>query len=217
MSRLRIDMLRVLAAGILASCAQWAPAGADELDPALVTKGRQLFETAGGVGCKACHGAYGEGKIGPTNRGVNEATIREALAKIGAMQFLKEQLGDGDIAQLAAYTDWMGRHLLVRTVLKRGRFIPEAVAVYPGTPIQLIVENTGSEPSTVSSERIVATPQTIPPRESASIEWTAPAAEGTFTMACGTCKIKDGLLTIEVTRTAKPYVPPPQPRVLAKP
>ena len=27
----------------------------------------------------------------------------------------------------------------------------------------------------------------------------------------------DGSLTIEVTKTAKPYVPPPQPKVVAKP
>ncbi len=202
---------------LVLSCAQWAPAHADEPDPASVARGQKLYETAGGVGCKACHGSYGEGKIGPTNRGVNEATIREALAKIGAMQFLKEQLTDGDIPQLAAYTEWMGRHMLVRALLKRGRFIPESVSVYPGTLVQLIIENTASEPSTINGEQIVAHPQTIPPRDSASLEWTAPQTEGKFTVSCGDCKIRDGLLTIEVSKTAKPYTPPPQPKVVAKP
>ncbi len=57
--------------------------------------------TVAGVGCKACHGPFAEGKVGPTNRGVNEATIREALAKVGPMQFLREQLADEDIRRVA--------------------------------------------------------------------------------------------------------------------
>src|SRR5260370_9748958 len=158
-------------------CAQGVPAHADEPDPASVARGQNLYGTAGGVGCKACHGSYGEGKMGPTNRGVNEATIREALAKIGAMQFLKEQLNDGDIPQLAAYTERMGRHMLVRALLKRGRFIPESVSVYPGTLVQLIIENTASEPSTINGEQIAAHPQTIPPLDSASLEWTPPQTQ----------------------------------------
>jgi hypothetical protein len=61
----------------------------------------------------------------------------------------------------------------------------------------------------------VAAP-TIPARDTASIVWTAPETEGKSTIACSDCKIKEGL-TIEVTKTAKPYIPPPQPKVVAKP
>jgi hypothetical protein len=50
-----------------------------------------------------------------------------------------------------------------------------------------------------------------------SIVWTAPQTEGKSVIACSDCKIKDGSLRIEVTKTAKPYTPPPQPRVVAKP
>jgi len=190
---------------------------AEQLDMAMVEQGRQIFDTVAGVGCKACHGAFAEGKIGPTSRGVNEATIREALAKIGPMQFLREQLQDEDIKRVAAYTEWMGQHLLVRSLLKRGRFIPDAISVYPGTPVQLVIENTGSEPATLVAEGMPVTTPTIPARDTVSIVWTAPQTEGKSTIGCSDCKIKDGSLTIEVTKAAKPYTPPPQPKVVAKP
>ncbi len=188
---------------------------ADQPEIAAVEHGKKLYETIGGVGCIACHGSYGEGKLGPTNRGVNEATVRDALSKIGAMQFLREQLTEDDVKQLAAYTEWMGRHLLIKALLKRGRFIPETVSVYPGTPVQLVIENTAAEPSTLSGEGVA--PQTIPAREAWSIVWTAPEAEGKLTLACSDCKVRDGLLTIEVTKAARPYVPPQTPKVSAKP
>src|SRR5262249_37425458 len=76
------------------ACVTMLAAAAEPPDMAIVEQGRQIFETIAGVGCKACHGPFAEGKVGPTNRGVNEATIREALAKVGAMQFLREQLHD---------------------------------------------------------------------------------------------------------------------------
>ncbi len=190
---------------------------ADEFDKTLIEQGRQIYETIAGLGCRACHGSFGEGKVGPTSRGVNEATVREALAKIGAMQFLREQLSDDDIKRVATYTEWMGRHLLVKTLLKRGRFIPEMISVHPNTPVQLVIENTGTEPTTVAGEGMGTAPVSIPARESASILWTAPHDEGRFSLACSDCKIRDGLLTIEVTNAAKPYTPPPQPKVVPKP
>ena len=107
--------------------------------------------------------------------------------------------------------------MLIKTLLKRGRFIPDTVSVYPGTPVQLVVENTAAELSTLSGEGVAATPQTIPARATASIVWKAPEVEGKLTLACSDCKIKDGLLTIEVTKAARPYVPPPQPKLIAKP
>ena len=211
-----LSVLRTLATAFIALAA-FPACAAEPLDMAMVKQGRQIFETIAGVGCKACHGPFAEGKVGPSNRGVNEATIREALAKIGPMQFLREQLVEEDIKRVAAYTEWMGRHMLVKSLLKRGRFIPDAISVYPGTPVQLVIENTGSEAATLAADGIsVATP-TIAPRDNASIVWTAPETEGKSTIACSDCKIKDGSLTIEVTKTAKPYIPPPQPKVVAKP
>ena len=183
---------------------------------AQVEQGKVIYETVGGVGCKTCHGAFGEGKVGPANRGVNESTIREALAKIVPMQFLRDQLADEDIKKVAAYTEWMGRHLLVKTLLKRGQFVPEKISVHPGTPIQLVIENTGTEPGTIRSDGIGEQSIKIPARDTATIVWTAPQGEGRFTIACGDCRIKGDPLTIEVTKTAKPFIAPPQPKVTPK-
>jgi mono/diheme cytochrome c family protein len=215
-SDLQFSALPTLAAAFLALAA-FPACAAEPFDLAMVEQGRQIFETVAGVGCKACHGPFAEGKVGPSNRGVNEATIREALAKIGPMQFLREQLAEEDIKRVAAYTEWMGRHMLVKSLLKRGRFTPDAISVYPGTPVQLVIENTGSEPATLAADGISVAAPTIAARDTASIVWTAPETEGKSTVACSDCKIKDGSLTIEVTKTAKPYIPPPQPKVVAKP
>jgi len=185
-------------------------------DMVLVEQGKQLYETIGGVGCKTCHGAFGEGKVGPANRGVNEATIREALAKIDSMRFLRDQLGDDDIKKVAAYTEWMGQHLLVRALLKRGQFVPDKVSVQPGTPIQLVIENTGTEPIIIRSDGMEAAPLNIAGRDNATIVWTAPQTEGRVAIACGDCRIKGEPLTIEVTKAARPYIPPPQPKVAPK-
>jgi cytochrome c553 len=184
--------------------------------PTAVEKGRVIYDTAAGVGCKSCHGTYGEGKVGPPNRGVNESTIREALDKIGPMQFLRDQLKDDDIRQIAAYTDWMGQHLLQRVLLKRGRFIPEVVTIHPGTAIQLVIENTGSEPSSLNTDAVGEKIGPIPPRDSGSLIWKAPTLETKVVISCRDCKIKDGTLTIEVSKAAKPYVPPRQPKIVAK-
>ena len=215
-SDVALSGLRTIATVFIAIVA-FPTCAADQVDMAMVEQGRQIFETVAGVGCKACHGPFAEGKVGPSNRGVNEATIREALAKIGPMQFLREQLVEKDIKRVAAYTEWMGRHMLVKSLLKRGRFIPDVISVYPGTPVQLVIENTGSEPATLAADGLSVPAPTIPARDTASIVWTAPEAEGKSTVACSDCKIKDGLLTIEVTKTAKPYIPPPPPKVVAKP
>ena len=81
---------------------------------------------------------------------------------------------------------------------------------------QLVVENTGTEPNSIRSDGLAAALVTIPPREMASIVWTAPSEEGQFTIVCGDCRIKNGSLTIDVTKAAKPYVLPPQPKVIPK-
>lgn len=190
---------------------------AEPLDMSKVEQGKQLFDGIAGVGCKACHGPFAEGKVGPTNRGVNEATIREALSKVGAMQFLREQIRDEDIKRIAAYTEWMGQHMLATALLKRGRFIPDLISIHPGTKLQLVVENTGSEPATLAGSGISIGASSVPARDVVSIVWTAPQSEGKSTITCIDCRIKDGVLTLDVVKTAKPYIPPPQPRIVVKP
>src|SRR5262249_9906535 len=111
----------------------------------------------------------------------------------------------------------MGRHMLVKSLLKRGRFIPDAISLYPGTPVQLVIENTGTEPATLAADGISVAAPTIAARDSTSIVWTAPEIEGKSTIACSDCKIKAVPLRSGVPKPASPYTPPPQPKVVAKP
>ena len=85
---LRLSRL-IIAAGLIAVASQSAGAQ-DQRAGSRVDEGKKIFDTVGGVGCKTCHGAFGEGKVGPANRGVNEATVREALEKIPSMLFLRD-------------------------------------------------------------------------------------------------------------------------------
>ena len=174
-----------------------------------VDKGREVFLTAGGVGCMACHGPYAEGDtgIGPYNRGVGEATIRAALASIEPMKMLREELSDAQIKQIAAYYEWLGQLKLVKTLIKRGRFIPDHIEVHPGTRIQLVLNNAGSASRHFVSTNMRIDPITVEAREAADIVWSAPDKEGTFSLACADCEIKDQMLTIEVTTKAPKFVP----------
>src|SRR5262249_55739118 len=98
----------------------------------------------------------------------------------------------------------------------RGQFVPEKVSVHPGTPVQLVIENTGIEPATIRSHGIEMSPVKIAGRDTATFVWVAPQNEGKVSIACEDCRIKGDPMTIEVTSTAKPYVPPPQPKVMPK-
>jgi len=76
-----------------------------ELDP-IAAAGRLLFEeTAGGVGCVACHGDRGQGDIGPDIRGQDSVVILDQLRTNEQMEFI--QLSPDEVDQIAAYL----RHL----------------------------------------------------------------------------------------------------------
>lgn len=185
------------------------PAAAQGMpDKQLIEKGREVFLTAGGVGCAACHGRYAEGDvgIGPNNRGMNEAKIRAALASVLPMKILREELSDAEIKEVAAYVEWLGQLKLVKTLVKRGHFVPERIEIYPGTRIQLVVNNASIEPHKFASDAMKIEPVTVEGRQSMDVMWEAPQTEGTFTLACADCGIKDQL-TIEVTNKAKKFIP----------
>ncbi len=188
-------------------------------DNLLIEKGREVFLTAGGVGCAACHGPYAEGDvgIGPYNRGFKEAAIVAAINSVEAMEFLREEMTNSQIKQIAAYYEWLGQLKLVKTLAKRGRFIPNRVEVYPGDKIQLVVNNASTQPHNFTSDNLGLGKITVPGRENMDVVWESPATEGTFTLACADCTVKGQMLTIEVTKSAKKYIPPTlTPKVMAK-
>ncbi len=197
-----------LAALTVSWAGRWA--SADEASTkSLIDKGREVFLTAGGVGCMACHGPYAEGDtgIGPYNRGVGEPTIRAALASVEAMKLLREELSDEQVKQVAAYYEWLGQLKLVKTLVKRGHFLPDHVQLYPETRIQLVLSNTSSMPHRFVSENMGISGITAEGRQAADIVWEAPKKEGIFTLTCADCELKDQMLTIEVTEKAPKFIP----------
>ena len=89
------------------------PANSAASDP--LAKGKLLFDnTAGGVGCAACHGldAKGNGPAGvnaPTIRGKNEGDVRAAIAGGVPMMTTIITLNDEEIAAVVAYLDYLSQ------------------------------------------------------------------------------------------------------------
>lgn len=95
--RLALALAGVLAAG---------PAFADAaLDP-FAAAGKVIFEeTAGGVGCAACHGVDAKGAEGPDIRGRDPAAILEQLQVNDSMAFI--ELTPEQLDQVAAYLRYL--------------------------------------------------------------------------------------------------------------
>lgn len=72
-----------------------------EFDPE-ATAGRKIFEeTAGGIGCQACHGMDAAGIIGPDIRGKDPVIILDALSRVPDMGII--DLTPEQVDQVAAY------------------------------------------------------------------------------------------------------------------
>ena len=66
------------------------------------TEGQKIFEeTAGGIGCQACHGMDAAGVIGPDIRGKDPVAILDALGRVPDMGII--ELTPEQVDQVAAY------------------------------------------------------------------------------------------------------------------
>ncbi len=90
-----------------------APQGGGQGSSDLLAKGKLVYEkTAGGVGCAYCHGMDGKG-AGPSGlnappiQGKTEAHVRDALANMVMMSFVK--LSDDEITAVGAYLQYLGQ------------------------------------------------------------------------------------------------------------
>ena len=92
-----------------AASAQPATQPANQSANDLLAQGKLIFEkTAGGVGCASCHGLQGKGNTtvgAPDNRGASEARVRQALADVEMMRFIK--LTDEEITAVVAYLQYL--------------------------------------------------------------------------------------------------------------
>lgn len=184
-----------------------SPVEADE--DGQITQGANVFDTVAGVGCKTCHGEYAEGDVGvgPYIRGATEGTIRAAIDATGEMIVIKNIITEDQIKAVAAYVGNLGSMQAVRTLAKRGRFLPGEISIRPGTEVQLIIQNASIQPHTFKSDNMDIDDLMIASRSSGSLEWRAPETEGEFSLYCIDCKLKDQFFTVRVIVSAEEFHP----------
>lgn len=185
------------------------------IDAKKFERGKAIWKTAGGIGCVGCHGQYGEGDVGvgPYNRGVGLSKVISAVESVDMMKSLfKDKLSREDIEAVSVYTTWLGQHQLMRTLVKRDRFLPDAIEVFPGTAVQLVVRNTSQSPHKFSSANMGVGEFQVAARDVGDIVWRAPEKEGSYSLQCTDCTRKgEDSLTINVRRSARRYrVPDPE-------
>ena len=184
-----------------------SPVQADE--DGQFAEGARVFGTVAGVGCKTCHGEYAEGDVGvgPYIRGATEGTIRAAIDATGEMIVIKSVITEDEIEAVAAYVGSLGSMQAVRTLAKRGRFLPAEISIRPGTDVQLIIQNASIQPHTFKSDNMDIDDLAIASRSSGSLEWRAPETEGAFSLYCTDCKLKDQFFTVRVAASAAEFRP----------
>jgi len=201
-----------LAAGIFLAGLSLNVAAADtRVDAKLIERGKQISLTVAGIGCAGCHGQYGEGDVGvgPYARGVDISKIQAAINSIDQMRVLvKDKLSPQDIEAVAAYYSWLGQLQLVKTLVKRDRFIPDTMDIYPGTAVQLAIKNSSQFPRKFAGSDMKVAEFQVPGSSSHDFVWKAPEAEGTYTLRCVDCLVPGQQLTINVRRSAKQYHAP---------
>ncbi len=171
--------------------------------------GARVFATVAGVGCNTCHGDYAEGDVGvgPYIRGATEGTIRAAIDATGEMIVIKNMITEDEIKAVAAYVGNLGSMQAVRTLAKRGRFLPAEISVRPGTDVQLIIQNASIQPHTFKSDNMDVDDLEVGSRSNGSFEWRAPDSEGEFSLYCTDCKLKDQFFTVRVAASAAEFRP----------
>ena len=184
-----------------------SPALAQDNDDSQLAAGERVFNTVAGIGCKTCHGEYAEGDVGvgPYLRGSSEGTIRAAIDATGEMVVIKNVITEDEIKAVVAYVGKLGTLQPVRTLAKRGRFLPQEISIRPGTGVQLIIQNASIQPHTFKSDNMNIEELIIAGRSSGSLEWRAPETEGEFAVYCTNCKLKDQLFVIKVAASAAPF------------
>ncbi|MDH5311952.1 MAG: cupredoxin domain-containing protein, partial [Gammaproteobacteria bacterium] len=145
--------------------------------------------------------------VGPFIRGASEGSIRAAIDATNEMLVVKQSITDSEVSAVAAYLRYLGTMQVVRTLAKRGRFLPDQASVRPGTRIQLVVQNAGLDTHTFRSDNMGMADVVIPGRSAASREWLAPGEEGEFSLYCIDCKLDKQSLTLRVDKAAQEFVP----------
>ena len=181
-------------------------------DDESIARGKIVFDTIAGIGCKTCHGEYGEGDlgVGPYIRGASEGSVRAAIEGIDAMVAVKSVINEEQIVDISNYVISLGATKIVRTMAKRGRFLPDTITVPPASNLQIVINNTSFSPKNFDSEDYdLGEGMKIDARTTNSFSWTSPDS-GEIKIFCTDCDIEGEYLTVIVDPNAakpKPFVP----------
>jgi cytochrome c5 len=188
-------------------CALALMAGVVKADAADLEKGRTVFEEVAGLGCAGCHGEYGEGDlgVGPFIRGASDGMIRAAIEGIGAMGIIKAMIQPDEIPAVVEYVNYLGSLQVARTIAKRGRFLPGEFSARPGTALQIIINNTSTQPHTFHSDDMDIQAITIAPRSTGSVVWKSAAQAGQYALYCIDCKLQGQFYRINLDEGAKKF------------
>ena len=175
-------------------------------DTETLQRGEKVFQEIAGLGCKSCHGEYAEGDlgVGPYIRGATEGTIRAAIEGIDAMIVIKSTIDEQSIKDVVAYIGSLGSTAIIRTLSKKGRFLPESLSVPPNSNFQIVINNSSFQAKTFKSVDLgpgMADGIEIPARKTGGITWQSPE-QGEFKLHCDNCKLADQFFTITVDPNA---------------
>jgi len=189
----------------VSALAPWRDAVAS--DEGLIELGARVYATVAGLGCKSCHGEFAEGDlgVGPFIRGAPEGAIRAAIEATNEMLVVKQAIRDEEIDAVAAYLGYLGTMQVVRTLVKRGRFLPDEVSVRPDTTVQLVIQNAGLEEHTFRSDNMGVADIVVAARSAGTRAWTAPGDEGEYSVYCVDCKLDGQAMTIRVDASAAEF------------
>ncbi len=136
--------------------------------------GEQLFRTAGGYGCTACHGLFanGAGNAGGDIRGKTLDDINTSLTEEFTMRLLADVLSEDDRQNLALYLEALGQLNLVEWNIE-DKASSSTITVAPDAPAQLVIFNKLFEPIELTLPESIST-QTVQlePYETKAFEWT---------------------------------------------
>ena len=134
--------------------------------------------------------------MGSTQRGTSASN---------EMVVVRTAITEDEIKAVAAFLNHLGTMQVVRTLAKRGRFLPDTFSVRPGTAVQLIIQNAGIQAYTFKSDDMGIEGRSIPGRSSGSIEWRALDEEGEYSLYCTDCKLKDQFFRLNVDSAATEF------------